>query len=245
MKNQYFGDRRDLIKYDLLLELMARTPSLTRLVNIPMLTPDDRTNEGRTPLGQAGNHRADLHQFLASWAHKEGKGIRELQTLFRNCSFEYSPYRDDAYFKGAEREEYFQGVPQEWLESSLVFLDPDIGLETRTEAYMGRKGIEKYLFWRDLRTVVTRANGNVLVVVYQHLQRNMNRVEGDIQERCNKMFRILGSSCGAYVRDDHVSFLAAPLKGVGSMQLLTIMAQYVKVNNLKYRTISIDLSRDE
>ena len=37
MKHQYFADRRDLFKYDLLLDILAAVPSLERLTFVPML----------------------------------------------------------------------------------------------------------------------------------------------------------------------------------------------------------------
>lgn len=41
MKDQFFADQRDFLKYDLLLEILQKTPSLARLTFVPMLTPDD------------------------------------------------------------------------------------------------------------------------------------------------------------------------------------------------------------
>jgi hypothetical protein len=46
MKHQFFGDRRDLFKYDLLLDVLRGMPALARLTLIPMLTPDDGSGHG-------------------------------------------------------------------------------------------------------------------------------------------------------------------------------------------------------
>lgn len=52
MKNQYFGDTRDLLKYDLALELLLRC-NLSRLTFIPMLTRDEPNTHGsRTDYGK-------------------------------------------------------------------------------------------------------------------------------------------------------------------------------------------------
>jgi hypothetical protein len=62
MKNQYFGDRRHLLKYDLLADLAGRLPD-SRLVSIPMLTPNDDSGEGGLT-GTVGASDADLLLML-------------------------------------------------------------------------------------------------------------------------------------------------------------------------------------
>lgn len=47
MKNQYFGDTRDLFKYDLILELLLENDFLERFTFIPMLTEDTENLHGR------------------------------------------------------------------------------------------------------------------------------------------------------------------------------------------------------
>jgi len=63
MKNQYFGDRRDFCKYELLLDLVAchgrEPPAL-----IPMLTPNDGSGEGNITGYECGNRRALVYTFL-------------------------------------------------------------------------------------------------------------------------------------------------------------------------------------
>jgi hypothetical protein len=41
----------------------------------------------------------------------------------------------------------------QWLAGSVVFFDPDIGLQTGTVGYMRGKGAEKYLLYSDIRAV--------------------------------------------------------------------------------------------
>ena len=45
MKNQYYGDSRDVAKWTVLLRL-ARTHALPLIIQIAMLTPDDKTSHG-------------------------------------------------------------------------------------------------------------------------------------------------------------------------------------------------------
>ncbi len=63
MKNQYFGDRRDFFKFDLLLDLVECQRS-RRLLFIPMLTPNDGSGEGRFVSYSSGSRRRFLFDFL-------------------------------------------------------------------------------------------------------------------------------------------------------------------------------------
>lgn len=63
MKNQFFADRRDFFKYDLLLELLEGG-QLSGLTLVPMLTPDDGGPDGRFTRYRCGNRRAGLYKFL-------------------------------------------------------------------------------------------------------------------------------------------------------------------------------------
>ena len=68
VKNQYFGDTRDLFKYDLALHCMAST-GLRRLTFIPTLTPDDGSADGRhvdLAKARAGSRNRPLVEFLES-----------------------------------------------------------------------------------------------------------------------------------------------------------------------------------
>jgi len=46
VKNQYFGDTRDLFKYDLALHIIEGIWSIRALTFVPMLTPDDGSRQG-------------------------------------------------------------------------------------------------------------------------------------------------------------------------------------------------------
>ena len=63
MKNQYFADQRDFLKYDLLVEVVENTPGICRLTNIPMLTPNDDTGEGDVLSYDEGTRRSDIFHF--------------------------------------------------------------------------------------------------------------------------------------------------------------------------------------
>jgi hypothetical protein len=79
------------------------------------------------------------------------------------------PCRDAEFFENKMRQAYFDGLPSEWLASSIVFVDPDSGLESRTIGCMRGEGLDKYLFYADVLRVAARATDDSILVVYQHL----------------------------------------------------------------------------
>ena len=63
MKNQYFGDRNDFFKYDLVLSLMEKIENLKCFTFIPMLTEDDSSRDGKLIIYD-GKWRKELDDFL-------------------------------------------------------------------------------------------------------------------------------------------------------------------------------------
>ncbi len=158
MKNQYFADRRDLLKYDLWLNVAERLPGVEQLTLIPMLTPDDDTGEGSLVGYSVGAARPELYQFLRHCLQNGVRSIMELRECGVWAPFRYTPYKDDEFFTDASRESYFGSIPRSALMNAVVLIDPDVGLETGDDSYMRRRGVEKYLRYRDLAEVLTRCS---------------------------------------------------------------------------------------
>src|SRR4051794_30215725 len=145
MKHQYFGDRRDLFKYDLLLDLLSAVPTLERLTFVPMLTPDDDTRQGNRIAVLHGRRSAALAEFLNDCRQDKRQDLRALREFMQKAGVVYEPYRDSVFFDHDQRDEYFASIPAGSLTRALVFLDPDIGLEPSNPRQMRRGGPEKYL----------------------------------------------------------------------------------------------------
>ena len=130
MKNQYFGDKRDLFKFDLVLHVMESVVGLNKFTYIPMLTPDDDRAGGRLTNYPRGYCRKGLFDFLQE-SVEGNRNIQRLREFFKKRPFAYNPYMDDSYYTHFERETYFRNIPNEALIDALIVLDPDIGLEIR------------------------------------------------------------------------------------------------------------------
>jgi hypothetical protein len=236
LKNQYFGDRRDLFKYDLLLDLIESHGS-NRLAFIPMLTPNDGSGEGRLTPADRRSRRPALFDFLKACLDAGKRDIRKLRELMPQFGVDYLPFRDADWFTQGNRTEYFEAVPSEYLRESVVFFDPDIGLETGTLGYMLRQGPEKYLLYPELLTVWSRMPDESVLVVYQHLQNNAQKREGDVLRRINDLTCRLGTVTWA-VRWNDLAFLVAVRQATKASQIRTTLCAHAHRHGIAFCDIA-------
>lgn len=139
MKNQYFGDTRDLFKYDLVLELLMKKDFLERFTFIPMLTEDTQNLHGgkvNYDRARAGTQRKVLVKFLAMCIVKNKRNIVELKEFFSSLKLprkvDFAIYRENECFSHKTRATYFTQIGGQLLSRSVVLVDPDIGLEAKS-----------------------------------------------------------------------------------------------------------------
>nr|WP_143548062.1 hypothetical protein [Rhodopirellula sp. SM50] len=234
MKNQYFGDQRDFMKYDVLMEVVETTPGISRLTNIPMLTPNDQTGEGNVTAFVEGNRRSDLYHFMRYCLARGDRNIRNLRTYFANRRFAYYGYRDDVHYEDGTRQEYFDSIPAKVLQDAVVFIDPDTGIETGANTYMRGKGIDRYLFWNNIVTVFNRMNANSVLIIYQHLQRNADLVVQNMRDKSTALAEHLGRPSVACVDDGDIAFLIATKSDAAMTHVSGTIPEYAQTHELRY-----------
>ena len=149
MKNQYFGDIYDYIKYGLLRQLSCCGKVSTAVCWMLTENVDRRDGNRVNYLQEPEAWRAfDPPVFdclrTAVLARNE-RNIRTIEDsgLLPNTSF-YSPSLTDG---PDERRTYFDSFLESSRGKELVFFDPDNGLEIKSVKY-GRKGASRYLHHR-------------------------------------------------------------------------------------------------
>lgn len=166
MKNQYVGDVNDFAKYQLLRLAEAH---FKRILVAWMLT----ANDGRSDGGQIG-YLADpkngvtdpeLFEILADLVDEGRRSVTavEASEALPGCSFYTAPMPRDA----EERSRYFEALVEQANAETLVFFDPDNGIEVQSVALSAR-GAERYLYWNELG-LLRDAGSSVLI--YQHFPR--------------------------------------------------------------------------
>jgi len=106
--------------------------------------------------------------------------------------------------RGSDRVAYFTATWEMARETSMVFFDPDNGVEVPSIAW-GRKGSSKYVYWRELETAAGRG---LSVLAYQHFPR---RPRGKFVEDMTAAFAShLGASSIQVFRTANVGFFLIP-----------------------------------
>jgi len=238
VKNQYFADRRDLFKYDLLLDLVERRGSQRRLTFIPMLTAGDESGEGNVTRYGRDGRRPVVYEYLRDALSSGRRDIRLLRQLMSQVDVEFMAYRDDRWFEDKTRREYFARIPIEGLESSVVFFDPDIGLQTGSPGYMRRKGAEKYLMYSELTDVWKRASHDSVVVVYQHLQKDATKRAHDVDRRLAELNRHLEAQRSWAVQSGDLAFLVLARDPDVALRIRLALDEHVRRHRLVFREVT-------
>ena len=170
MNNQCFGDNRDLFKYDLIFQIIKRG-LVSHFIFIPMLTPNIPANKTTKREGEqrnrckakAGWKNNDLRIFLDKFQDKDKRDIRELAGFFKEQGIETTIYcGKDKYFSRTRGEAYFKQIRTELLQKSLVFVDPDIGLEVN-------KLTEKHIRYDEIENLYKRMGESSILMIFQYI----------------------------------------------------------------------------
>jgi len=206
MKNQYFGDVNDYKKYGLLRLLNGCKQIRTAVCW--MLTPNDLRTDGhridylRQP-EKWGSFDPIVYEFLRKQVIE--CQIRNVNTLessnvLPNCRFYSEVVQDNAGY----RKEYLKRFLEFAHGSTLVFFDPDNGMEVKSTR-LGRKNSSKYLYWTEVEKSYSAGHS---LLVYQHLPPKPR--EPFIRNLADRFRAVTGVSCVYSYRTQFVVFFLIP-----------------------------------
>jgi hypothetical protein len=162
MKNQYFGDNKDLFTYDLIYQIM-QAGLVNHFTFIPMLTSNDDTENGgkyNRDKAKVGTKNKELMSFLDGCIREGRRNIKELEGFFTKQGIEMTIYEKP--FSHQNRQEYFAQIGDELLTKSLILVDPDIGLE------VARSG-EKHLRLDEVQNLYQRMGEHSILMLFQNI----------------------------------------------------------------------------
>jgi hypothetical protein len=172
MKNQYFGDNKDLFKYDLALTIM-QAGLAEHFTFVPMLTEPDRTKHGKKAdrsYAKVGTENKELVNFMDECIKRGQQNIEQMTSFFQRYGIRMTIYYDgDSYFSHWKRQAYFAGIKNGLLSKSLILIDPDNGLEVK------RSG-EKHLLYSEVKGLYERMDEDSILMIYQYFPR-VSRLE--------------------------------------------------------------------
>jgi len=233
MKNQYFGDVRDLFKYDLIQWILTGIHSLQRFTFVPMLTKYDPKKSDRDiqrdfdrakEYGRPGTNNKKLIGFLKEYGgiDKNKRDFTKIENYFRSEGIEALIYKDGEheYFQRKARDRYFKNIVGEYLHNPLIFVDPDIGLQVKNST-------EKHLLYSEVRDdLYRRMDRDSILMIYQHFPRARRKHKEYLPPgRSNKLKEVTGD-LPLYISDNEIFFLFLTRNGKVKNQLKRIISKY-------------------
>jgi hypothetical protein len=189
MNRMFFGDARDLFKFDLVRHIMKAFPDLASFTFVPMLTEE---------VGKSGRKKTATRDL--GLAQKNGRPGTRNTGLMEDMGRLQEIDDDLAYFHGIQsyfkkehiivdvlhkdtfshenRENYFKKVFENFPGNSLIFLDPDTGLEVKNPT-------QRHLLFGEVDMIYERMDHQSILMIYQHLPRVTR--EGYIKKRCREL----------------------------------------------------------
>lgn len=221
MKNQYFGDKRDLFKYDLLTEIAKGIPAITQVVFIPMLTPDDGTGQGQQIDYDIGSQNQKLMVFLEKCRKEGRRDIREIERYFREAGIGLHIYRANEHFQPdpEARRRYFSTITIP--SHALVFVDPDTGLDIGLK----QRPTEQHLLCSEVRQLYDRMDGASVLMLFQYC-RYVIRRERFLQEISEGLKQQTGDQFPLFVSDKKIGLFFLAKDAEMRCQLSGVLTRY-------------------
>lgn len=193
MNRQFFGDTRDLFKYDLVRHIMKALPLFDSFTFIPMLTEGEPVKmsstandfEKATRHGRAGSQNHDLiaHMERLQEIDDDLEYFLTVGAYFRKENI-LLDIIDSSLFSHEKRARYFDNIAAHLPKKSLIFLDPDIGLAES-------KPSKKHLLLDEVKKIFERMDTKSALMIYQHFPREKH--EEYVRRRCTELHNLTGT----------------------------------------------------
>lgn len=246
MKNQYFGDKRDFIKYSLIADVLKHHPELSTFAFIPMLTKDDSTNEGNVRKYRCESRDEGVHKFLLE--NQKNKSIKLWRGFFGNKypdrsymvgNLDETPAQNSKaqYFEHYKRQDYFAGITKWKTNSALVFIDADIGIQPVNNRTWGRiinkpEKAEKYILRSEIELLANHISDSVLMI-YQHLQNDKRKHKDQAEEKLTVLSGFFGGNASS-VRCNDVQYLFASRDSSHQRAINVTLERHASTNKMTF-----------
>jgi hypothetical protein len=211
MNRSYFGDTRDLFKYDLVRHIMKALPGFERFTLIPMLTESDEKASGKKSTakdlgkaekaGKAGSQNRDLvaHMQRLQEIDEDLEYFQHISSYFKQENILVDILHKHR-FSHPQRGSYFTDIFTKFPKKSLIFLDPDIGLEESAPT-------ERHLLFDEVKKIYDRMDTGSTLMIYQHFPRVSRK--DYVDNRCSQLSEITGTKPVTITDNEIVFFLLA------------------------------------
>jgi len=244
MKKQYLGDVRDLFKYDLIQQILKGTSSLQKFTFIPMLTENEsKSGDGNKrnfarakKKGRPGTNNEELMKVLKKYKEMDAnkRDFTEIELHFKLEGIDMLLYKDKRHEYFDHRtgdDEYFKNIPENLLHTSLVFVDPDIGLQIKNST-------KKHLLYPEVKYLYDHMDKDSILMIYQHFPRARYKYkEYSPEGRSSKLEKELGN-LPIYISDKEIMLFLLTRSDRLRSQLGRIIERY-KRDYPKYKNLIV------
>jgi len=227
MNIRFSGDTRDLFKFDLVRHLMKSFPELASFTFIPMLTDKDESTKKKksattdllkaVKAGKAGSQNRSLMENLGKLQEIEDdmEYFSGIESYFRQENIIVDVLQKDR-FSHEHRANYFGKLFEKFPKKSLVFLDPDTGLEVRNPT-------RRHLLFDEVKKIADHMDNTSILMIYQHFPREIHN--GYIRSRCAQLSELTGIPPVSITDNEIVFFLLVKEPNVRK-RLIDVVANY-------------------
>jgi hypothetical protein len=213
---------------------MKAFPDLTGFTFVPMLTdvkPASGMRATRTrdlglaqKKGRAGTQNRDLMESLGriQEINDDLEYFNGIRSYFRSENIVVDILHQDS-FSHEHRENYFRRVVEKLPPGSLIFLDPDTGLEVKNPT-------RRHLLYDEVKRLFGHMDHQSILMIYQHLPRVMR--EGYIKKRCSELAALTHSRPES-ITDNEIVFFILTKNPQHSTRLCAVLGEYAD----RYNTI--------
>jgi hypothetical protein len=211
MNHRYFGDTRDLFKFDLVRHIMKSLPELEGFTFVPMLTETNDTKNRKSARyndldtayrsGKAGSQNRELKDHLER-LQEISDDVEYLDGIV--TYFTREKIRIDITgrqkFTSRNQDSYFRSIFEAFPGNSLIFLDPDTGISES-------KADQKHVLLADIKKIYDHMDQGSVLMIYQHFPR-VNH-EKYVRRLCTQLEECTGSGTVIITDNEIVFFLLA------------------------------------
>ena len=227
MNRMFFGDARDLFKFDLVRHIMKAFPDLLSFTFVPMLTEEEsRTGKKKTATkdlglalknGRAGTGNRELMVDMGRLQEIDDdlEYFHGVQSYFKKENIIVDVLHKDT-FSHENRTNYFNKVFEKFPASSLIFLDPDTGLEVKNPT-------QRHLLFDEVKKIFDHMDHQSVLMIYQHLPRVTR--EGYIAKRCRELAGITHSRPET-ITDNEIVFFILTKNPQFNTRLCAVLGEY-------------------
>lgn len=203
---KYYGDDRDYFKYDLI-SFVLEECDFDSYGFVPMLTEHRYDNEGNIVPTPSSCKSQELLNFICSHSKPD---LNNWEIWLKRYVLSYTTVQpvNSTYFGNGNRNAYwskFNHVIS--MPESLVFFDPDTGLQAGRKSPIKKEEYEKYILNDEMPDILNQLSETSVFVIYQHLQFNSKKRESDVERKIEVISNMAaGVKVSAY-REKDLAFL--------------------------------------